>query len=114
MGSGAGARSGRQGTYCRYRLPGDESIMSKPYLEVTYRDGKPLAAYLYFNRKSGDKSVRTEQRGPYLVDYAADGRAIGVELIYLLMVDLDELNRLLAEAQQPMLSRSDLKPLIAA
>ncbi len=33
--------------------------MGKRYLEVTYRDGKPVAAYLYLQRQSGDRSVRT-------------------------------------------------------
>jgi len=28
--------------------------MSNSYLEVTYRKGKPFAAYLYLDRRAGD------------------------------------------------------------
>lgn len=36
--------------------------MNKPsYLKVTYRNGRPLAAYYYLPRRDGDKSVRTER-----------------------------------------------------
>ena len=55
--------------------------MSKPYLEVTYRKGKPFAAYLYLDRRPGDSAVRSQRREDFVVDYAKDGRPIGVELI---------------------------------
>jgi hypothetical protein len=55
--------------------------MNEPYLEVTYRKGKPLAAYLYLPRRTGDVSARVEPRGDgYLVDWAVDGRPIGIEM----------------------------------
>ena len=49
------------------------------YLQITYRQGKALAAYLYLNRLTGDESTRTERHGSWIVDFAADGRAIGIE-----------------------------------
>jgi hypothetical protein len=88
--------------------------MSKPYLEITYRQGKPFAAYLYLNRLPGDKSARTERHGSWIVDFAADGRAIGIEFTQLGSVDLSEVNRILIAAHQPAISGADLAPLKAA
>ena len=88
--------------------------MAKPYLEVTYRQGKPLAAYLYLDRRPGDIAARTERHGTWLIDYAADGRTMGVEFTSVGTVDLAELNRLLAAARQPAISVLDVHPLEAA
>lgn len=88
--------------------------MSKPYLEITYRSGRPLAGYLYLDRRPGDHSVRTERHGSWIVDFTADGRAIGVEFTQISQVEIDELNRVLAIGCQPPLSLADLAPLTAA
>ena len=88
--------------------------MSKPYLEVTYRQGKPFAAYLYLDRRAGDKSARTERHGQWLVDFAADGRPIGVEFTNVHAIDLIELNRVLTAGKQAPISDADLAPLRAA
>jgi hypothetical protein len=46
----------------------------KSYLEVTYRKGKPLAAYWYLPRKPGDFAARTVPSGSGLnLDFAEDG-----------------------------------------
>jgi len=37
--------------------------MKHSYLEVTYRNGRPLGAYYYLPRHEGDASVRTESVG---------------------------------------------------
>jgi len=88
--------------------------MSKPYLEITYREGRPFAAYLYLNRLPGDKSARTERHGAWIVDFAADGRAIGIEFTDLSSIDLSEMNRILTAAHHPAISTTDLAPLKAA
>ncbi|MGD1277316.1 MAG: hypothetical protein ABR964_08845 [Tepidisphaeraceae bacterium] len=88
--------------------------MAKPYLEITYRQGKPLAAYLYLDRRAGDKAARTERHGQWLIDYAANGRAIGIEFTVVGAVDLAAINRVLAASDQPALSKADLNPLVAA
>ncbi|MBM4063598.1 MAG: DUF2283 domain-containing protein, partial [Planctomycetes bacterium] len=55
--------------------------MKHSYLEVTFRRGRPLAAYYYLPRRDGDSSVRTERAsGGLVVDFAADGRPIGIEI----------------------------------
>ena len=88
--------------------------MARPYLEITYRQGKPFAAYLYLERRSGDKSSRVERHGSWLIDFTADGRAIGVEFTHLDTVDIAELNRVLMAAHQPAVCGDDLVPLQAA
>jgi hypothetical protein len=88
--------------------------MSKPYLEVTYRRGKPFAAYLYLDRRAGDKANRSERRDDFVVDYADDGRPIGIEFTRMSGVDLQAVNRVLAEAHAASLAAADLAPLSAA
>lgn len=88
--------------------------MSHRYLEVTYRDGKPLAAYLYLPRRSGDRSVRVEQRGGYLVDWTDDGRPIGIEMPSPSRVTLEGLNKVLFELDLDGVAREEVLPLVAA
>ena len=89
--------------------------MKHSYLEVTYRKGRPLAAYYYLPRRDGDRSTRTERvDGGLLVDYAEDGRAIGIEITSPSRIDLAQLNRLLERLGQEPVSREDLAPLVAA
>jgi hypothetical protein len=88
--------------------------MRKPYLEITYRQGKPFAAYLYLDRKPNDKAAKSERHDAWVIDFAADGRAIGIEFIHVGSVDLVALNRVLALSHQPTLSVADLVPLTAA
>ncbi len=85
------------------------------HLEVTFRRGKPVAAYLYLPRREGDRSARTERRdGGVIVDFAADGRPIGIEITSPTRVTLAALNTVLAALQQKPLSSHDLAPLAAA
>jgi uncharacterized protein YuzE len=86
----------------------------KRYLQITYRQGKPLAAYLYLNRQSGDKADRIERHGQWLIDYTKDGRAIGIDFTQVGAVDLAALNRILTASHQAALSVNDLVPLEAA
>jgi hypothetical protein len=89
--------------------------MKWPYLEVTFRHGRPLAAYLYLPRLSGDKSRRTEQAGAGLiVDYTESGKPIGAEITAPGHVSIAELNRVLARLDVPLLTDEDVAPLKAA
>ncbi len=54
--------------------------MSKAYMEMTFRDGKPFAAYLYLDRRSDDVVDRTKRMGSVLADLAKDGRVMGIEI----------------------------------
>lgn len=85
------------------------------YLEVTYRNGKPLAAYLYLPRRAGDKSARVEPHGQgYLVDWTQDGRPIGIEITSPSQVTLEGLNEVLTGLHLERLAPDEASPLVAA
>ena len=89
--------------------------MKEPYLEVTYRHGRPLAAYLYLPRRPRDKSSRTEVVAPGLIiDFHRDGRPIGIEIAAPGKVSLAAMNRILRRLGLPPAKRADLAPLLAA
>ncbi len=89
--------------------------MKHTYLEATYRKGRPLAAYYCLPRRDADRSIRTERReSGLLIDFAEDGRAIGIEITSLSKVDLAALNRILERLGHPPVAKEDLAPLVAA
>lgn len=89
--------------------------MKKPYLEVTYRKGRALAAYFYLPRSARQKSVRTRQvHGGLIVDFAANGKPIGIEITAPQQLTLASLNRVLRELGCAPVRRADLAPLRAA
>lgn len=89
--------------------------MRDRYLEVTFRKGRVLAAYLYLPRPAGARSVRTEEAGPgMLVDFGADGVVIGIEITSPGAITLDAINALLTRFGQPRFSAEELAPLRAA
>jgi hypothetical protein len=89
--------------------------MTSSYLEITYRRGKALAGYLYLPREAGDRSERSEKHAAGLVvDYAADGRPIGIEITTPARVTLADINELLVSLDQPTLTEQDLAPLNSA
>lgn len=93
--------------------------MRTPYLEVTYRRGKPLAAYLYLPRAAGDRSSHTRRLdGGLIVDYTAAGKPIGIEMTAPGQASVADLNQVLAELfpneARPALTDADLAPLRAA
>jgi hypothetical protein len=89
--------------------------MKRPYLEVTFRKGKPLAAYLHLPRANGAKAVRSDVRSRGLVvDFTADDEPFGVEITAPALVDLVELNDLLHDLHVHEVEPADLAPLRAA
>ena len=90
--------------------------MTERSLQVTYRKGRPFAAYLHLSRPTGEKSVKTKPSpdGLLLVDYGATGRPIGIEITAPLAVPLGRLNQLLAELGQTPLAEQDYRPVRAA
>ena len=89
--------------------------MNRFYLEVTFRKGRALAAYLYLPGQAGLKSARTRRFSPGLVvDVAADGRAIGVEITAPSRVTVPSLNRALRAIGAQPVTADDLAPLSAA
>ena len=89
--------------------------MKEAYLEVTYRQGRPIAAYMYLPRRSGDKSCRTAVADPDLViDFNRQGAPIGIEITAPRKVTVTSLNRVLRGLGLPPVTRADIAPLRAA
>jgi hypothetical protein len=88
--------------------------MKQRYLEVTFRKGKPLAAYLYLPRPAGAKAARTSDAGRGVkIDYDARETPIGVEITAPSAITVDDLIALLATLGIDQLDRSELAPLAA-
>ena len=89
--------------------------MKSSYLEVTFRNGRALAAYLYLPRRPTDKSWRTERTPPGLViDFNRSGKPIGIEITAPAKLSAAALNRVLHRLGLPAITRADLAPLRAA
>ena len=92
-----------------------ELQMNESYLEVTFRCGRPLAAYYYLPRGPKDKSHRTKRIEPGLViDFRCDGKPIGIEILAPEKLTLAAFNRVLRDLGFLPLKRADLAPLRAA
>lgn len=89
--------------------------MKEPYLEVTFRQGRPIAAYLYLPHPTEEKSCRTERVEPgMVVDFGSSGQPLGIEITAPGRVSLADVNRVLADLGLSPLTDSDLAPLQAA
>ena len=70
--------------------------MEQRYLEVTFRHGRPLAAYLYLPRQTGEKSSSTKRVDPGMViDFGPGGNPIGIEITAPSQISLAAINGLL-------------------
>jgi hypothetical protein len=90
--------------------------MTERSLQVTYRKGRPFAAYLHLSHPTGEKSARTvaSPDGLLVVDYGDTGRPIGVEITAPQAVPLERVNKLLAELGEPLMAEQDYRPVRAA
>ncbi len=89
--------------------------MSETYLEVSYRHGRPIAAYYYLPRRPGQKCFRTQSlEDGVVVDYGGDEQPIGIELTAPESMTLARMNRVLRLLGQRLMTRRDLAPLRAA
>ena len=61
-------------------------------LQVTYRKGRPSAAYIHLDRRPGTKSARTVELAPdIVVDFASDDQPIGLEIVDLESVTIEDI-----------------------
>ena len=87
----------------------------KRFLEVSSYNGKLMAGYLTFDRRSGDESVRTSRpETGFVVDYAEDDRPIGLEITSPNLVSFEAINRVLASLKQPVATERELSLLFAS
>ena len=84
-------------------------------LQITYRKGKPFAAYIYLSPSRGQKSARTEAiTEELLIDYDADGTPLGIEIISPSYVGIDEIQHCFDHLGLGRLEPTELEPLKAA
>ena len=89
--------------------------MNEPYLEVTFRRGRALAAYLYLPRQADEKSASTKRVEPgMVVDFGRAGNPIGIEITAPGQISLAAINGVLQELGFPSMTQTDLAPLLAA
>lgn len=86
--------------------------MTERSLQVTYREGRPFAAYLHLSHQAGEKSATTSASsdGLLVVDYHASGRALGVEITAPQSVSLERLNQLLTKLGEVPMTEQDYSP----
>lgn len=86
-------------------------MLKETYIKFALRKGKVLAGYLYLPRNEEDRVAYSRKTsGGFVVDYTADGRAIGIEITSPSLLTLESLNQLLAELGQPPIQGRVLVP----
>ena len=85
--------------------------MTTPYLEISFRRGRPFAAYLHCSACGSAVSTRALGHG-LLLDSAADGSVIGIEITDPSHADVHEVCRILEQHGVRVLV-ADLAPLAA-
>ncbi len=89
--------------------------MSNRYLEITYRKGKVVAAYLYLPRQPHEKVKKTTKAAEgILVDYGKGGRPIGIEITAPQRVSRQDINQVITQLNLPPFPDEELAPLGAA
>jgi uncharacterized protein YuzE len=88
--------------------------MKQRYLEVTFRKGKPLAAYLYLPRANDARVARTlDAGGGVHVDLDQNDAPVGIEITAPGAVTVAELNVVLIRHGLAALDDEEWAPLAA-
>lgn len=88
--------------------------MKRRYLEVMFRKGRPLAAYLYLPRAPGARVARTLDGGHGVrVDFDERGAVLGIEITAPGAVTVAELNAILIRYGLAALDAEEWAPLAA-
>jgi uncharacterized protein YuzE len=84
-------------------------------IQVTYRKGRPLAAYIALGRAPGQKVTRTEPvTDDLLVDFDAHGDPLGIEVVTPEVVDVEQILGVFDRLGLPRPELAELAPLPAA
>src|SRR5689334_14780618 len=95
---GGGCRTRRTGASSRCRDCVRCRAMEQHYLEVTFRQGKPCAAYLCLPRAGGAQAARTVDEGNGIhIDLDGNGTPMGIEITASGVVTVAELNAILVK-----------------
>ena len=86
--------------------------MTDRYLEVTFRNGKPFAAYLHLPKPANEHSVRSEEvEYGMVVDYGPKDHPIGIEMTAPDEVTIDRVNQILLRLKVPGIQEEEFLPL---
>ena len=89
-------------------------MLKHPYLEITYRKGKPVAGYLYLREPPSGERCRTEEVSPgVLVDIGLDGEALGIEFLEPGAVTSEDLQAISRRLRGVEIPAEDLSPVMA-
>ncbi len=89
-------------------------MLKHPYLEITYRKGKPVAGYLYLSEPPHQERCRTEEVSPgVLVDIGPDGEALGIEFLSPGSVTPEDLQAISRRLRGVEIPTEDLSPVMA-
>jgi uncharacterized protein YuzE len=89
--------------------------MHDRYLEITYRKGNRLAAYLYLSRNVGIKCAKSQKlEDGLIVDFDQHGHAIGIEITSPKSITINQINNALESLALTPLNKNELLPLKAA
>ena len=83
-------------------------------LQITYRQGRPFAAYIHLAGKGGRGSARSQHMGgEIVVDFDGDDRPVGLEIINPDVTPLDEIFNVFDRLGLERPDEKDLGPLVA-
>ncbi|MBM4031670.1 MAG: DUF2283 domain-containing protein [Planctomycetes bacterium] len=89
-------------------------MMKHPFLEITYRKGKPFAGYLYLCERRPHARCRTEEIRPgVLVDVAQDGEVLGIEFLAPGSVTPEDVQAIARRLRGIEVPTEDLEPVMA-
>lgn len=89
--------------------------MKGSYLEITFRHGQPIAAYLYLPRNAGETSQRVEMAKPgIIIDFGSSDKPIGIEITAPTLTTVADLNAVLVSLGLLPMQDKELAPLRAA
>jgi len=89
--------------------------MKDRYLEITFRKGKIVAAYIYLSRDTETKAEYTRKiKEGIIIDFDKNNNTIGVEITAPKKVTTNEINAILKEYHISPISEQELAPLLKA
>ncbi len=83
-------------------------------IQITFRKGKPLAAYLRFDGARASVKRTKKITASLLVDFDARGRPLGLEILAFDARTIGRINKVLVSLGHPALAAGELAPLRAA
>lgn len=89
---------------------GDEGLV----LQVTYRKGRPFAAYIHLGQGARQRSIRSEEFAPeVVVDFGAEGRPLGMEIVSPEVTSVEDVLKVFDQLGLGRPQAGELAPLVA-